>query len=340
MVFVFIPEHKTSLYILYRLEDTDMENASIAGKQNVQIKKKKKKVIFTSETLGLYLLLAPAIILLFVFSYIPMYGILIAFEDFSAFKGIFGSKWVGLYQFKYFLTDPTFWKVLRNTLVISLNDLLYGFAAPIIFALLANEIISKRFKKVMQTISYLPHFLSWVVIAGVFYQILSPETGIVNKIIVALGGKAVFFTTEPKLFVPLAVFTGIWAGVGWGAILYFSVIAGIDQELYGAAMIDGANRWQQAIHVTLPGMVPMIVLLLLLNIAGLFGVGFDRIFCLQNSLTYDVSDVISTYLYRIGIKGSQYSLTTAIGLVQSILSLILLTSANKLSGKLVGMGLY
>ncbi|GAA3403732.1 ABC transporter permease [Paenibacillus hodogayensis] len=294
-----------------------------------------KKTWFT-----LYLLLAPALILLFIFNYIPMYGITIAFQDYSPFLGTAGSPWVGFKHISYFLHDEMFWKVMRNTLVINFYDIVFGFTAPIGFALLANEIMNKRFKSVVQTISYLPHFLSWIVVAGVFYQILSPTTGLVNDVMEWFGLKQIFFMSEESLFRSIAVFADIWKNVGWSAILYFAVIAGIDVSLYEAAMIDGANRIRQAWHITLPAMVPMIVLLFLMKLSTVFTIGFDRIFTMQNSLVLDVSDVISTYIYRIGLLNAQYSLTTAIGVVQSLLGFVLLITANKLSKKIVGVGLY
>jgi putative aldouronate transport system permease protein len=192
----------------------------------------------------------------------------------------------------------------------------------------------------MQTISYLPHFLSWIVVSGLFYQVLSPTSGIVNHFLGLFEIDPIFFMTEPSIFRGILVFAEIWKGVGWAAILYFAVIAGIDSSLYEAAWIDGASRWRQAIHITLPHMVPMIVLLLLLNLANMFGIGFDRVFLFQNPLVYEVSDVISTYVYRMGLEQSQYSLTTAIGLNLSVLGFIMLVASNRISKKISGLGLY
>ncbi|MFC5648192.1 ABC transporter permease [Paenibacillus solisilvae] len=295
----------------------------------------------SKKIFSLYLLLAPAIVLLLVFNYIPMYGIVIAFQDYSVFKGIAGSTWVGFKHIGYFLHDDTFWKVMRNTLIINFYDILFGFTAPIIFALLANEIHSRSFKRVMQTISYLPHFLSWIVVSGIIYEMLSPQHGMVNDMLgMMFGTKPVFFMTEQHFYRGITVAADIWKSVGWSAILYFATIAGIDQSMYEAAMIDGASRWKQTLYITLPMMVPMITLLLLLKISSIFTANFDRFFLLENPLVYDVGDVISTYTYRIGLEQAQYSLTTAIGFVQSLLGFILLISANKLSKKLIGLGLY
>ncbi|MBP1993788.1 ABC transporter permease [Paenibacillus eucommiae] len=302
----------------------------------------RRKKIQLGRQLALYILMAPTILSLFIFNYIPMYGVIIAFQDYSVFKGVMGSDWVSLKHFTKFLTDDRFWSVMQNTLIINFYDLLFGFTAPILFALLANEIYNKKFKRIMQTVSYLPHFLSWVVVAGLFYAILSPSaSGLVNNALVWLFGiEPIFFMTEPGLFRGIVVFADIWKSVGFSAILYFAVIAGIDSSLYEAAWIDGANRVQQAIFITLPGMAPMIVLMFLLKIASIFGIGFERIFLMQNPLVYDKSDVIATYVYRIGLEQAQYSLTTAIGLTQSLLAFVLLISANWASKRAVGMGLY
>lgn len=308
------------------------------SKQTV-VKKKRKRA--THKVIALYVMLLPTLLLLFVFRYIPLYGISIAFQDFNIFQGVWGSDWVGLKHVYYFLQDDTFWKVMRNTLIINFYDTLFGFTAPILFALLANELYNKTFKRTIQTISYLPHFLSWVVVGGIFYQILSPERGLVNQALTALFEmEPIFFMTDESIFRSIVVSSAIWKGVGWSAILYFAVIAGIDESLYEAAMIDGANRFRQTLHITLPAMVPMIVLLFLLNISQIFEIGFERIFVLQNPLVYDVSDVISTYVYRLGLERAEYSLTTAISFVQSVLGFFLLIGANRLSKKLVGYGLY
>lgn len=301
---------------------------------------RRKRRVNMKTQFALYLLLAPTLLLLVVFKYIPMYGVSIAFQDFSPFRGITGSPWVGMKHVVQFLTDETFWRVMGNTLILNFYDLIFGFSAPIIFAILANELVSTVFKRIMQTISYLPHFLSWVVVSGFFYQVLSPSGGLLNVMLGWFGIDPVFFMTEKELFRGIVVSAGIWKEVGWSAILYFAVISGIDSSLYEAAKVDGASRLRQIWHITLPGMVPMIVLLLLLRLSNLFEIGFERLFLLQNPLVIEVSDVISTYVYRIGLQNSQYSLTAAIGFVQSILGFLMLITANKVSKKLVGLGLY
>ena len=301
-----------------------------------------KRRKLTARAVGLYGMVLPAALLLFVFNYVPMYGIIIAFQDFMPYLGPFRSPWVGLKHFIYFLQDPKFWAVMRNTLLINFYDIVLGFTAPILFALLANELTQIRFKKTVQTISYLPHFLSWVVVAGMMYQVLSPsENGLVNILLGRFfGTKPIFFMTEINLFRPLVVTLDIWKSVGWGAILYFATIAGVDSSLYEAAYIDGASRLQQVRHVTIPSLLSIVVLLLLLRLSGIFTIGFERIFLLQNPVVYSVADVISTYIYRLGLEQAQFSLTTAIGLVQSVLGFALLLGANRLSSRLAGLGLY
>ena len=308
---------------------------------DISVMKLKKKKANIKASLILYAMIAPAVILLFIFHYIPIYGIVIAFMRFTPFRGVSGSPWVGLDNFRYFLTDTKYWSVMKNTVILSFYDLIFGFTAPIIFALLANEIVGKKFKRTMQTVSYLPNFLSWVVVAGIFRSILSPGTGLVNMVLSQVFGMdPIYFMARADIFRGILVVAEIWKGVGWGAILYFSVIASIDMELYEAAIIDGANRIKQTIYVTLPGLYPIIVLLLLFRIAGIFSVGFDRVFNMQSPLVYSVTDVISTYIYRLGLEQAQFSLTTAIGLTQSILGFTLLRSANWLSGRFAGLGLY
>lgn len=300
-----------------------------------------KKRRITKKTLSLYLLFAPLAVLLFLFSYMPIYGIVIAFKDFSPFVGIFGSKWVGLKNFVAFLTDEKFWSVVKNTLIISFLDIGFGFPAPIVFALLANEITNTRFKRPMQTISYLPHFISWIVVYGVFYQLLSPVYGLVNKFLVlAFNIEPINFVAVRAWFRPMVVTLDIWKSVGWGAILYFATIAGLDPELYDAAYIDGASRLRQVFAVTIPGMAPMIVLLLIFRIAAFISVGFERIFVFSNPINYEVSDVIAVWVYRRGLVEAQYSLTSAIGLTQSVIGFTLLFTANKVAAKVAGLGLW
>jgi putative aldouronate transport system permease protein len=288
----------------------------------------------------LYLFVLPAALLLLLFAYVPIYGIVIAFKDYSPYLGIFGTPWIGLKHFRAFLSDPKFWNVIKNTLVISALDIGFGFPAPIIFALLANEIVSRRFKRVMQTISYLPHFISWVVVFGIFYQFLSPVYGVAMRFVAALGIDPPNLLGRVSLFRPLVVSAEIWKGVGWGSILYFATIAGIDEGLYEAAYIDGAGRLRMAFSITIPGILPIVMLLLIFRIASFFSVGFERIFVFSNALNYSVSDTLAVYVYRMGLVETQYSRTAAIGLTQSVLAFALLFTANRVSGRVAGLSLW
>lgn len=301
-----------------------------------------KKAKAGGRRASLLFMLLPAVVLVFLFNYIPIYGIVIAFKDFSPFQGIFKSPWAGFKYFHAFLTDSTFWTVMKNTLIINFYDIVFGFTAPILFALLLNEMMNRHAKKIIQTISYLPHFLSWVIVAGIFYQMLSPgQSGIINSYLVKFFGiEPVYFLAEEKYFVAITVFAEIWKSMGWSAILYFATLAGIDPTLYEVAHIDGASRPRQILHITLPALAPVISLMLVLKISTVFTIGFERLFVLQNSLVLSVSEVISTYVYRSGLLKSQFSFTTAIGLAQSALGFLLLLGCNKASRRLTGTGLY
>lgn len=307
----------------------------------MELKSSRKKV-FTRKAISLYLLFLPMGLLLFIFQYIPLCGNIMAFVEYSPYKGIFESTWVGLKYFSAFIKDAKFWEVINNTLLINFYEIIFSFPAPIIFAILVNEVCNTYFKKIIQTVSYLPHFLSWVVVSGMVYQILSPgENGIVNVMLGKLFGiEPYFFMSDASAFRPIAVISEMWKSTGWGAILYFATITGIDSGLYDSAYIDGANRIKQIIYITLPGLQSIIILMFLLKLSNLFTIGFERIFLLQNPLNYETSDVISTYIYRLGLERAQFSLTTAIGLVQSTLGFTLLVLSNKMSKKLSGMGLY
>jgi putative aldouronate transport system permease protein len=289
----------------------------------------------------LYSLLLLPVLNFLIFKYGPMVGNIIAFNRYTPGGFWLGSKWVGIRYFKMFMLDPNFWRIVRNTVVISFTSLALGFPAPIVFALLLNELKGKHFKKTVQTISYLPHFLSMIVVAGMIQDILSPSgSGFINIIIKAITGTPVYFFQEPKYFVPIYVISGIWQGVGFGAIIYLAALTGINPELYEAAEIDGANRLQQTIHVTLPGILPTVIVLLILNVGNILNVGFEKVFLLQNPVIYDVADVISTYLYRIGLQANNPSYATAIGLFESIIGVGIVIGANQLSKKVAQTSLW
>ena len=302
--------------------------------------RKKGRFIY-SRDMPIYLLLAPGMLLLLVFHYVPIGGIVIAFKDYSLFRGIAGSKWVGFDNFIYFLTDENFWRVFKNTLSINLMQILFGFPVPILFSLGLNELWSSKYKKVLQTVSYLPHFISWVVVAGIVTTVLSPSTGVVNFILRdVFGMEPVYFLGKQEYFRTIVIISNIWKSFGMTSVYYISTISSIDPELYEAAKIDGAGRWKQALYITLPALKTIIIVLLVLNIGNMVTIGFEQIFLLYNPLVYDVGDVISTYTYRLGIEQAQYSLTSAIGLTQSVINFILVFSANRLSRRIAGWSLW
>jgi putative aldouronate transport system permease protein len=269
-----------------------------------------------------------------------MFGNVIAFRRFVPGGPVMGTEWVGLKYIQMFIQDTTFWEVFKNTLALSLTSLVVGFPFPIIFALLLNEITNKRFKKFVQTASYLPHFLSTVIVAGMIMELLSPSSGVINMIIKKFSGTTINFLAEASWFRTIYVSSGVWQGIGWGAILYLAALSNINMELYESAKIDGANRWKQTLHITIPGIMPAIVTLLILNIGGLMGVGFEKVLLLQNPLTYSTSDVIATYLYRLGLQSNNFSYATAIGLFEAIIGLVLVFSANLVSRKITETSLW
>lgn len=293
--------------------------------------------------LPIYLLMAPGLLMLFIFSYIPMAGIFIAFKDVSPFgglKGMFEAPWVGFAQFERFFSAHYFWNILGNTLSISIKKLIVGFPAPIILALLLNELTHAKFKKVVQTVSYLPHFISTVILSGLIITLLSTNGGLVNQIIVLFGGDPIFFLGSPKYFQGVLVVSNLWKTVGWNSIIYLAAITGVDMEQHEAAIIDGANRFQRAIYITLPSIMNIIVIMLILAVGGLLNAGFEEILLLYSPAVYSVADVIDTYVYREGIVNLEYSYTTAVNLFKSVISLILVGGTNWISNKLGQNGIW
>jgi putative aldouronate transport system permease protein len=287
----------------------------------------------------LYSLAVLPLLFFLVFRYLPMLGNVIAFRRFQPGGSIFGEDWAGLRYVRMFFTDPTFWQVFTNTVVIGGLTLLFCFPLPIVLALLLNEVRTRYFKRFVQTVSYLPHFLSIVVVAGMLMQLLSVE-GTVNQLVTALGGDAIPFLQRPEWFRSIYVSSEVWQTVGWGTILYLAALTTVDQELYEAARIDGANRWRQTWHVTLPGIRPTMVTLLILNIGTFMAVGFEKVLLLYNPLTYPTADVISTYLFRIGLESNSFSYAAAIGLFEALIGLTLILSANAISRRTVGASLW
>ena len=297
--------------------------------------KRQKLRVRCKKYLPLYLFLLLPLIQVIVFNYVPMYGIVIAFKDFKMKRGILGSEWIGLKHFERIFSEAQFYRVLKNTLRLSVLSKLFSFPLEIVFALMMNEVQNMKYKRITQTITYLPHFLSWIVVGNFVYQILSPTYGIVNSVLVKTGllQEPIYFMTKEYMFTPVYIFTTIWKELGWGIIIYLATIAGIDQSLYEAAAIDGAGRFGKALHITLPCMLPTISTLLILSMGSLMSVGFDPIFNLYNSSVYNVSDVISTYVYRRGLIDAKWSYTTAIGLFENVVGFLLVMTSNWLARK-------
>ncbi|MDR6553432.1 ABC transporter permease subunit [Paenibacillus qinlingensis] len=288
----------------------------------------------------LYAMLIPGVAFLLLFKYTPMYGILIAFQDFNIFGGITGSEWIGLEQFRKLFHSDEFYQVFRNTLLISLYKIVILFPIPIVVALLLNEIRRMIFKRVVQTIVYLPHFLSWVIIAGLFVNLLSTSNGLVNQIIELLGGTPISFLIDNAYFRSILVFTAGWKETGWNAIVFIAAIAGIEQEQYEAASIDGAGRIKQMLLITLPGIVPVIILMFILRIGHLLDAGTEQILTMYNPLVYETGDVIGTFVYRIGLGQMDYSFSTAVGLFNSVVGFVIIILGNALSRKYAGRSIW
>lgn len=288
----------------------------------------------------LYLILLPFLAYLLIFVYKPMYGLQIAFKDFSLFKGIEASPWCGLKNFETFFGSPYFWPTLRNTLLISLYALIFGFPFPIILAILFNEIPYKRFKSMAQTMSYLPHFISAVVIAGIVTNFLSPSYGFINLIIEKLGGEKQYFLIKPEWFRPVFTTMNIWKEAGFNAIIYMAALAAIDVQLYEAAIVDGAGKFKQIWHITLPGIKPTIVIMLIMQLGKILSVGYEAIILLYQPVTYETADVISTYVYRLGLINGDYATATAASFFNSAAALVLTVIANQISRKISETSLW
>ncbi|MCQ6559516.1 ABC transporter permease subunit [Paenibacillus mendelii] len=276
----------------------------------------------------LYLFILPALATVVLFSYVPIYGVQIAFKNFIATKGIWGSEWVGFDHFIRFFDSYYFWDLMLNTLGISIYSLLVGFPIPILLALGLNELRNGFFKKSVQTITYAPHFISVVVMAGIILAFLSPETGIINRFMVFFGLQPIAFLSEASWFKTVYVFSDVWQNMGWGTVIYMAALAGIDPQQHEAAIMDGASRVRRIWHINLPGIAPTMIILLILSTGGILNVGFEKILLLQNQLNMDSSDVISTYVYRSGLRQAQYSFSAAVGLFNSVINLIILVAVN------------
>jgi len=286
-----------------------------------------------------YLMMIPAIVLLFLFNYIPMAGMQVAFKDFQIGKTIWNSSWVGLENFS-FLQDGQFWIVVKNTIYIAAFKFVFGFPAPILLALMINEVRNNKFKRFVQSVSYLPHFFSWIVVAYILQSLLTLDGGLVNQLIVNMGGDPVFFLGSTEWFRPMIVVSGLWKEVGWNTILYLAAITTIDPQLYEAARVEGAGKLAQMRHITVPGILPTISIVLILSMPSLIAVGMDQIYPLMNPANQPVADVLDTYTLRTGLQQGYFGMATAIGLLSSAISLMLVLGTNRLSKKINGEGLY
>jgi len=305
----------------------------------VHKQRRSSRKLFQND-IALYIMLIFPIFIVIVFRYIPIAGAVIAFKDYDFMKGIWGSDFAGLKWFERFLSNRKFISIFWNTLSLSVNSLIFSFPWPIILAISLNEVTSQKFKRTIQTFSYLPYFISTVVVVGMLHQILSPTTGVINNIITFFGGEPINFLTQSNWFKPIYITSGIWSSVGYSSIIYLSALTSINPELYEAAVIDGAGRWSRIYHITLPGILPVIVILLLMNLGSLINVGYEKAFLMQNSLNLSASEIIGTYVYKQGLLDLKYSYSTAVGLFQSALNLILITVANSISRKVADISLW
>ena len=289
--------------------------------------------------LHLLMILLP-ILQFIIFKWGPLYGVQLAFKNFKILKGIEGSPWVGFAQFERLLSSYDFAQVFSNTLILAVLNFVFGFPAPILLALMLNELRGTKFKRVTQTISYLPHFISWVILTGIFMDVLSPSRGPIAAIFKAIGAKPIYFLGDPRFFRGTMVVTGIWKGIGWGSIVYLAALGSVNEELYDAANVDGCGRWGRIWHVTLPGITPTVTIMMIMAIGNLVDDNFDQIFNLLNPAVYSVGDVLGTYIYREGVTNMNYSYSTAVELFRNVLSLILVVFANTVAKRVNEYGLW
>lgn len=288
----------------------------------------------------LYLLLIPAVVYIFVFNYMPLYGIQIAFKKFSARKGYWGSPWVGMKYFERFFDSPDFWRLIKNTISLSVYSLIVGFPLPIIMALMLNQCSVGKFKKLVQNVIYAPHFVSTVVLVGMINVMFSVNSGVVNTVIEMLGGERVLFTGQADCFPHMYVWSGVWQNMGWNSVIYFAALSSVSEDLHDAAIVDGANKWQRILNIDLPTILPTITIMLVLQIGQLMNVGFEKVFLMQNNLNLQTSETIQTYVYKQGLLNADYGYSTAVGLFNNVINFILLTTVNALTRKIGGSSLW
>lgn len=291
------------------------------------------------DQISYHIMLLPGMVFVAIFSLLPMFGIVMAFQNFQPAKGIFGSEWVGLQNFETLMLFPDVKNVILNTIIIAVSKLILNIIVPVIFAVLLNEVRNRTLKRTMQTIVYLPYFLSWVILALMFQNIFS-YTGMVNQLVQALGGEPVMYLISNDYFRPIVILTDVWKNFGYGAVVYLATITGIDPQLYEAGEIDGANRWDKMIHITLPALKGTIILMATLSLGNVLNAGFDQIYNMYSPLVYETGDIIDTYVYRMGLEKLQYSLGTAVGLFKSVISFVLILASYKLADKFAGYRIF
>ena len=303
------------------------------------VTKKRKKGWFKKE-LPFHVMLLPAVIITIIFKYVPFAGISMAFEDYTPLRGLFDQKWVGFENFRYLFSLPGFGSVIWNTVFIAVLKMVGNLIFPVVIALLLNEVRAKKYKKTVQTVLYLPHFISWAALAGIFIDILSPSGGMVNNLLNSMGVKEVFFLGNADVFPYTMVFTDVWKELGWGMIVYLAAITGIDPTYYVAARMDGAGRFKQILHVTIPSILPMILLMMVLSVGNVLQAGFEQVFNLYSPQVYATGDIIDTYVYRIGVIEAKFDLATAVGLFKSAISFALIMVGYKMADKLAGYKVF
>jgi putative aldouronate transport system permease protein len=305
-----------------------------------RIARKNKRWARIKRNRYIYLMMSAGVIYFFLFKFLPVWGLLLSFQDYSPFKGFFGSTWVGFKHFSNLFQSEQFYTMARNTFVISIFNLVFYFPVPIVLALMLNEVRHELFKKLNQSVVYLPHFLSWVILVSLTFFVFSSDIGIINKLIVASGNEPILFLSEPKFFWILLTLQNIWKDAGWGTIIFLAAIAGVDPARYEAAVIDGASRWRQIYHITLPAIRPTIIILLILRLGNMADVGFEQVLLMMNPLVNSVAEVFDTYSYTQGIVGGKISVGIAVGMFKGIVGLILVVSANQIVKKLGYEGIY
>lgn len=317
-----------------------MEIAAKTERAAVKTKRKTNWLTAIKRDKWLYLLLVPGVLYFLIFKYWPMWGVLIAFKDYSPYLGFWQSEWVGFEYFKNFFMNPDFFRLLRNTLMLAALDLIFAFPAPLILALLLNELRHAIYKRCIQTLIYVPHFVSWTIVASITFVFFTVDTGVINKLIERITGGEISFLSDPEWFRPMIVMQSIWKETGWGTILFLAALASVDQEQYEAAVMDGAGRFRRLWHITLPAIRSTIVVLLILRIGSFLNIGFEQIFLMTNSLNRSVAEIFDTYVYVVGITQGAYSYSTAVGLFKSVVGVTLIFGANYIAKKFDQDGLF